>query len=313
MATAKEEWEEFQKQPYQPRAKVTVHEDFITLRIDDVKFVAKNPRVQPFNEYRYESPKDIMYFYYDWIMYRKNGKTWKRVHTAGVYEFGIMQCLEECIQELLDLNCRKHGIRTYFNHRKKDGTVVKSTTEFQAIYPFEISGMFNEDCFDFMKYYKTFTDCRGLMEFEFYDLSIMIGGNECGKTPFGAKFTGLLREDVEIVKQFAHEFMELTNRVTKEQVRRYLYDDSDDEYNYAKKVRVYLRDKYGITDWEDIFIRLHDEEYIFDEYIEYITGEKTVDELRCHEWHGEKRTMKEMLQVMPDYEAYLHILEDNHN
>lgn len=293
------------------RAKVTVHEDYVTLRIDDVKFIAKNPRVQPFNEYRYDSSKDIMYFYYDWMMYRKCERGWRRVHTGHVYEFGIMPYLESNIQDLLELDCRKRGIRTYFNERKKDGSVVKSKTEFQAIYPFEIAGMFNEDAFNFTKYYKTFTDCRGKMEFEFYDLSIFIGGNECGKTAFGAQFPGLSREDLGVIQRFANQFMELTNRVTKEQVNRYLDDDSDSEYNYAKQVRLHLLNKYGITDWKPIFVRLNDEEYVIDEYLEYINGEKSVDELRCHEWHGEQRTMAQMLQVMPDYEAYLHVLEDN--
>ncbi|MBQ8806433.1 MAG: hypothetical protein IJZ68_08270 [Bacteroidaceae bacterium] len=313
MDSIKEEWEEEMKKPYQPRAKVTVHQNYVTLRIDDVKFMLKNPRVQPYNEYKYESSKDIMYFYYDWAMYRKHDRGWRKVHVGGVYEFGIMNHLEKFLDELLELNCRKHGIRHYFNERQPDGTVVKSTSEFQAMYPMNISGMFMEDAFHFTKYYKTFTDCRGLMEFEFYDLTILFGGNECGRSAMGAHFDGLQREDVLVIKDFARAFMELTDRVTKEQVQRYLYDDSDDEYNYAKKVRLHLLEKYGITDWVPIFQRLHDEEYIFDEYMDYITGETPVEELRCHEWHGEKRTMAQMLQVMRDYEAYIHVLEDNHN
>lgn len=312
MATKKEKQKTQMPEPYKLRAKVTVHEDYVTLRIDDTKFIAKNPRVQPFHSYRYNSPKDIMYFYYDWIMYRKHERGWRRVHTSSVYEFGIMSCLEENIQELLDLDCRKKGIRTYFNRRNQDGTIVQSRTEFQAIYPFEIGGLFNEDVFNFTKYYKTFTDCRGKMEFEFYDLSIFIGGNECGKTALGVQFPHLAREDVEVVKQFAHEFMELTNRITKAQINRYLDDDVDSEYNYAKQVRLHLLNKYGITDWKPIFIRLNDEEYVIDEYLEYINGEKTADEIRCHEWHGEKRTMAQMLQVMPDYAAFMHVLDDNH-
>lgn len=299
------------KEKHTPRAKVTVHDDYITLRIDDMKFIAKNPRVQPFNEYRYNGPKSIMYFYYDWIVYRKQARGWRRMHTSSVYEFGIMQILEESIQELLNLDCRKLGIRTYFQERKRDGTITKSKTEFQAVYPYSIAGVFNEDVFDFVKYYKTFTDCRGRMEFEFYDLTILVGGNECGRTPIGAQFSGLMREDVEIVKQFASEFMKLTERVTKERIEAWLDSDSDDEYNYPKQVREHLLKKYEITDWKPIFIRLNDEEYVFEEYLEYINGKKTVDELKCHEWHGEQRTMAQMLQVMPDYEAYLHVLEDN--
>jgi hypothetical protein len=107
--------------------------------------------------------------------------------------------------------------------------------------------------------------------------------------------------------------MKLTERVTVERINNWLNSDKDDEYNYPKKVREHLLEKYGITDWQPIFIKLYGTEYVFDEYYDYITGEKTEDELRCHEWHGEQRTMQEMLKAMPDYEAYLHIIEDNHN
>lgn len=311
MATAKEKWAEMQKEPYKPRAKVTVHNDYITLRIDDTKFIAKNPRVQPFNEYRYRNKHDIMYFYYDWVVYRKRERGWRKLHTCSVYEFGVMPYLEDAVQELLDLDCRKKGIRTYFRERKKDGTTCLSKTEFQAVYPYTLDGSFHEDVFDFKKYYKTFTDCRGKMVFEFYDLNLMLGGNECGRTPIGVQFTGLLREDLEVIQQFAVEFMKLTEKVTVQRINEWLENDKDDEYNYPKQVRDHLKEKYGITDWKSIFIRLNDEEYIMDEYLEYINGEKAADELRCHEWHGNQRTMKEMLQVMPDYEAFLHVLEDN--
>lgn len=296
-----------------PRAKVTVHSNYVTLRIDDVKFIVKNPRVQPFNEYRYESAKDIMYFYYDWVMYKKNNRGWRKVHVGSVYEFGIMDHLESLIDAMLELDCKNKGIRHYFLERQPDGTLVENPEEFQAVYPVNMSGMFMEDAFHFIKNYKTFTDSRGLMEFEFYDLTVLFGGNECGQSAFGAHFDGLLREDVLVIKKFAHAFMEITDRITKEQVNSRLHDDSDDEYNYAKQVRLHLLNKYGITDWVPIFQRLYDSEYVIDEYLEYINGVKAEDELECHEWHGEQRTMKQLLQVMPDYAAYLHIIDDNKN
>lgn len=295
------------------RVKVTVHDNYVTLRIDDVKFIVKNPRVQPFCEYIYNGSHSIMYFYYDWVMYRKNEQGWRKVHTASVYEFGVMQYLEEYTQALLDIDCRNQGVRYYFNERQPDGTVVKSKTEFQASYPHDIAGMFDEDVFQFTKHYKTFEDCRGLMEFEFYDLAVFIGGDECGKSAFGARFTKLSREDVEQIKVFAHEFMEITNRITKAQVEARMNDDRDSEYNEPKIVRDYLKEKYGITDWRPIFEKICVSDYVLEEYIAYIKGELDVDDLQCNEWHGEKRKMPQLLQVMPDYEAYMYIIDDNRN
>lgn len=293
------------------RTKVTVHDDFITLRIDDVRLIFKQPNITPFHTYVYHDARDIMYFYYTLMMYQKRGKVWKKVHTARITEFGIMNHLARYIQELLDINCRKEGIRHYFNERKRDGTVVKSKTEFQAMYPFDIAGMFAEDAFNFTKYYKTFTDCRGKMEFEFYDLTISIGGNECGKSAFGVRFERLGREDLEIIKQFADECMKLSDRIAKENIERWITDDTDSPYNDPKIIRDHLKCEYGITEWRPVLEKMCTKEYVLDEYIDYITGKKQTHELRCHEWHGEERTMEEMLKVMPDYEAYLHIIDDN--
>ena len=53
------------------------------------------------------------------------------------------------------------------------------------------------------------------------------------------------------------------------------------------------------------------EEYVIDEFVDYITGQKTIDELRCNEWHGEQRRMPELLKTMKDYEAYCYIIDDN--
>jgi hypothetical protein len=224
-----------------------------------------------------------------------------------------MQYLEEYIQALLDIDCRNQGVRYYFNERQPDGTVVKSTTEFQASYPYDIAGMFDEDAFQFTKHNKTFEDCRGLMEFEFYDLAVFIGGNECGKSALGARFTKLSREDVEQIKVFAHEFMEITNRITKAQVEARMNDDRDSKYNEPKIVRDYLKEKYGITDWRPIFEKICVRDYVLEEYVAYIKGELDIDDLRCNEWHGEKRKMPQLLQVMPDYEAYMYIVDDNRN
>lgn len=293
------------------RTKVTVHENSVTLRIDDVKLIASEPEIQPFNTYIYKSPKDIMYFYYTLRMMQKQGSRWREIASTRVFEFGIMNHIEEHIDKILKLNTKKEGIRQYFQHRDSDGNMVTSKNEFIAVCPCGLEGMFEEDAMLFTKYYKTFYDMHGRKEFEYYDLNLMIGGNELGKSAVGAYFTGLHREDLECIREFAKEFMRIANEETKARIERYLTNDEESPYNDPKLVRDCLRKEHGITDWRPIFLKLSQEEYVLDEYIEYITGEKTEDELRCHEWHGEKRTMKQMLKVMPAHEAYMHIIDDN--
>jgi hypothetical protein len=283
-----------------------------TLKIGTFKLKASEPSIQPFNEYVYEDEKDIMHFYYTLEMYRKPyKKDWKKVISNRVYEFGIMAHVPEFLREVLDFDVDKNGLRHYFKERNNDGTVTESKTEYEAFYPFSLSGMFGEDRIEIQKRFRTFDDCRGHNEFELYDVNIFIGGNELGAQPYGVHFGSLEREDIEEMLKFYEGFMVMANKVAKENVETLLTNDEDNEYNDPKKVRDHLRVKYGIENWRPIFIKLSREDYVLDEYVDYITGKTPVENLRCHEWHGEQRDMKTMLETMKDYEAYMHIIDDN--
>lgn len=293
------------------RTKVKTKKDSCILQIDNIKLIAKNPSIQPFHEYIYNDTSDIMYFYYDLILKKKNYKgKWKTVAKTYVTEFGIMQNLAEAIKEVLSFDVKSKGI-IYHPAKKVNGYVLTSVDDYIAYYPFQIAGLLNEDRFEIIKEFKTFKDCRGINEFETYDLNIFIGGNELSKNPIGVHIPRLEKENLEKIILFANSFMDMASQKAKEEVQNTLSDETDDEYNYPKIVRDYLKSEHNIDDWKPIFLKLSTKEYVLEEFIEYITGNKTIDELGCHEWHNENRTIQELLKTLKDYEAYLHIIDDN--
>ena len=171
--------------------------------------------------------------------------------------------------------------------------------------------MLKEDCYNFVKKYRTFTDCRGLMEFELYDLNIAIGGNELGTSPIGFFVENLERKEVEQIKLFAQNFMNIASEEAKKCVNSYLYSDEDSEYNEPKIVREYLKEKHNIDNWVDIFLKISQKDYVLDAFVEYIKGKLKAEDVKCHEWHGENRSFSELLKTMKDYEAFLYIVEEN--
>lgn len=293
------------------RAQTTTGKNGVTLRIDNVLFIAKCPHVQPIHTYMYKDESDILYLSYDWEVYTKRGLKWKRIYAAGVYEFGILARLEKDIQKLLQIDCSKNGVRHYIHERQPDGTILENVEAYQAIYTYNVSGTFNEDGFHFVKYLNVSSNYQYSVEKEYYDLTILIGGDESGKIPFETFFPGLTCDDVKVIQQFAHEFTQIVNRVAKAQVEKAMRNKSNASGNYPKIVRDYLYQKYNITNWRPIFEKICQKEHVLTEYIEYITGQKPIHELRCHEWYGEQRNMQQMLQIMPDYRAYMHIIDEN--
>ena len=226
-------------------------------------------------------------------------------------EFGIMAQTSEFLKMVLEFDVNKNGLRWYFKERDKNDKIVDSKTEYEAFYPFNLSGMFNEDRIDIQKRFRTFDDCRGHNEFELYNVSLFIGGNELGNSAVGVHFDNLERKDIEKIIEFYDGFMNMANKIAKNNVEELLTSDEDNEYNDPKKVRDYLKKQYGIIDWRPIFLKLSKKDYVLDEYIDYITGNKKKEELKCYEWYGEGRDMQTMLETMKDYEAYMHIVDDN--
>ena len=283
-------------------SKTYVKNKQIILELQNIKLVAKDFQVQPFHTYIYNDKSDILHLYYTLDLYKKDYKgKWHSVTSSCITEFGVMAYLSDAIQELLDIDVKSKGI----------SRPMEDAEDFDGLFPVYVQGMLNEDCFHFVKHRRIFEDCRGQNDFEWYDLHIMIGGNELGNVPTGCYLSNLTRDDILVLKEFGDLFISEIDKQTKHEIKMMLVNEEDEEYNYPKIFREHLKEKYNVDDWQDAFIKLSIEEYIFDEYLDFITGKKDISELKCHEWHGKQRTMPELLKEMRDYEAYLHIYEDN--
>ena len=294
--------------------KVIKKENSVILRTTNFKIVASEPSIQPFHTYILNDKKDIFHFYYNLKMYRKPYKgKWEKVISSYVTEFGIMPYVADALNNILKSDVTKEGIVTHFKEKDNDGNTVVSKEEFEATKTFVLSGLLNEDRLEITKTIRVFNDCRGHNEFEYYDVNFIIGGSELGTLPIGASLLHLEKVDIEQIILFAETFVDMAIKKTQNSIENALNDDTESKYNTPKIVRDHLKKKYNIDNWRPIFLKLHTEEYIIDEYIDYITQKKDITQLKCHEWHGEKRNMQKLLETMKDFEAYLFILNDNRN
>lgn len=283
-----------------------------TLQIGSIKIKASHPKAQPFNEYIFESKKDIMYFYYDLtIKCQGFDSKWRVLAHTYVTEYGILLQLADALREVLDFDVKKKGTRDYLLRKNKDGETVVSKTEYCANRHFTFNGMLDEDCLEITKKIKVWKEKKEFKESESYDVNFFISWGEPSSAPIGTRFTNLSREEVEDIIAFADHFIEIAVAKTKKEVEKTLSDDSDDEYNYPKKVRDYLKEKYGIDDWRPIFLKLSTDEYVLEEFVEYITGQLSVSDLKCREKRNGGKSMEELFKTMDDYKAYLHIIDDS--
>jgi hypothetical protein len=98
----------------------------IVLEVNEHKIALSNPSVQPHNEYIYNSPKDIMHFYYDIAIFEDTNhynatrseeekqelieegenvnNVWKKKTETYVYEFGILPSIPEFIDSVLEFD-----------------------------------------------------------------------------------------------------------------------------------------------------------------------------------------------------------------
>lgn len=287
--------------------KVTVKENSVILQLENVKIEYSDPKIEPFNSYRLEDEEDIMYFYYDVIISKRNfDKKWETVVRGRAYDFGIAPYIERYINTVLNTDMTKDSVKQYYDKISKE--IDKN--EYTLSKQFELGGMLGEDTINIKRVYATFKDWRGHNEFEYYNVYFGTGGNDFDNTSTGLLITDLHREDIELIGEFGKKFMELAIKKQQAIIEKCLNGEFD--YDGDPKIfKEHLKNKYGITDWKDKFIKLADKEYIFNEYMSYIKGEKNIDELSCREWHGKERTAKQLLKRMKDYEVYLYLCEDN--
>lgn len=296
------------------RTKLKIKNNVCILRIDDVKLIAKNPYIQPVNPYIYNDKSDILYFSYDLILKQKTQKgKWKTIIKNYVTDFGIMPYVADAVSEILTFDVKQKGIVKYIE-KEVNGYTLTSIDDYAAFYPFRIAGLLNEDGIEILKTIKSLDSFKNKNEptsSEIYDLTIFMSDNNNSKNAKSVHFFGLEKEDLQNLIDFANSFMDIASQKAKEEVKDCLYNDTDDKDNYPKIIRDYLYKNYKIKEWEDVFLKLSTKEYVLEEFVDYILGNKNIENLECREWHDKERTMAELFETMKDYEAYLYIVDDN--
>ena len=113
------------------------------LEMGNIKLVASNPSITPFHTYKYNSQNDIMYFYYDLELFKKNHKNkWISFADSYVTEFGVMPYVSEIATEIINRDL------------EKEGNLVESKNDFDVTCKkydtfINLVGMFYEDQFVF--------------------------------------------------------------------------------------------------------------------------------------------------------------------
>ncbi len=183
------------------RINTTAHD--VSLYIDNVQLIVSNFTVIPFKAGHFYAAEDIMHCTYDLKLYILNHDTPQLLYQSTAYEFGALPCLEEHINRLLRANVLTDGM-----------CKCSDNGEIYGIICGHCYGFFHEDNYLIDKCYEKHDDGE---EFEWYDLTLSIGGDADCFTSYGAVFNHLQQEDIVALRDFAHECIELAKRIYAEE------------------------------------------------------------------------------------------------
>lgn len=254
--------------PYIDSEKIENRKYFV-LEIGNNRIVLSNPSIQPFNEFKCDSFKDVMYFYYDVDIQTKEDKIWKNIAKNGVYDFPALPSVPDMISHMLSYDMKKdYNKREYLY----DGFENKeSTTNYEIRKDVNLSGILCEDEYSLTKYYRFIKDNYNPnkdtwedTESVWYDLYVGINING-GQSTVGFKTVHLNEEELETVRLWAEKFLEYAVNMQKEAIDNWLCDiekgDIEDDSEYEKNVlEVYklLRKENNIEETRKLLIKLYD-------------------------------------------------------
>ena len=193
---------------------------------EGVRITISNPRIQPFDSYKFDSMKDKMYFYYNMTVerndnYKCGSPRWKNVCSQYVYESGVIQYLTEFINEICALDMEKEGHQSKYHTQK-----VYRCTDM-------LSGFCNEDNYEIARY-KNFETGR-----EYYDFTCLLGDLQISSNLLGVRFNLINKHDLKFIKKWSDEFVRHAEEVTRRQVRNELEFDRNNKKILNGKIYVY--------------------------------------------------------------------------
>ena len=199
---------------------ITAEDNACILEIDNVKIVAKNPRIALLRMQDGADPSNIVYFDYTLQISQKFANKWEQVVEGTITEAGAMPHLPRLLDQLLTLDVVKDGLKRLIEFPEMD----KMADNYECIYPFNIYGFFQEDNYRFTKCKTCLSDKSGTYQYETYDLSIFVKPN-AAQNPQGVFIEDLEREDIELIRNFAKIFMDIACQNPEEVIEKEIRND----------------------------------------------------------------------------------------
>lgn len=310
------------------------------LEINENRIILSNPRIQPFNEFYYESKKDILHFYYDLkIQYNANAicftymtdeerkkaeieegkmtqKNWVTIASGHVYEFGAILALPESIDNILNVDPDILGKREYFF--EENDKEERSTTDYESMYEISCTGMLEEDSYLIKKVHRHFEDCYdiktdriGPLDREWYEVYVGIGSESRNNT-MGFRCSSISKKELLVIKLWAEDFLELAEEETKTVINK-MFESEDDEYDCNPKwFREHIRNQYPdvFPKWKEMWIKLYREDFIREEYWNYVKG-NVIENPIFSTWDDKNKVVPlELIEKgVPDWEAYMKAID----
>lgn len=205
------------------------------LERENFRITLSKPHVTPFHCYKFETMEDAMYFYYDMtieenVNYKCDAPKWKIVSNEYVYEFGMIPSLPTFVNEIQKMDIERMGKE------------IKNEYRHQFVFHDILSGFCDEDNYELFKY-KNMNN-----GFEWYDFACFFGNSQMSSNLLGVRFTMLNKYDLNIIKEWAQNFLDYTEMVTRKHVKEKLEKDSSNKEIKNGKLYVYQDNEKTIID-----------------------------------------------------------------
>lgn len=290
------------------------------LEMHENRIILSNPVIQPFNEFHYESEKDILHFYYDMRIETcpnyyavKNVKetkpNWVLTAAESVYEFGIMPFLAEFIDTMIqNVDPDLYGKKVYFR------TDINENDEanYRTSYTEECGDILREDEYVITKRHIHYDDFNKKGEYDKYEYDLYIGiGSGIRNNTTGFRVTELSGEELYVVKEWALSFMDYTREQTQKGIELRFESEQNENDSDPAWLKKHMEKNYpdDFKKWRKIWVELYSFNFIRNEYWRFVKGEEIREPL-FSKWKGEKVIAQDLIKNgMKDWEAYLRLVD----
>lgn len=301
------------------------------LEVNENRIILSNPDIQAINEFKYEGPQDILYFYYDtkiqfntnyfytdWMTEQEKEErdkedeitrqpNWVTLIKDRVTEFSSILDLVEVIKVLKEIDPDQKMQKQYFYDRdgKQDPDHYRTSFELSAV------GFIEEEAYVLKKYhehYITYDDEKDKdIEVDRYWYSVYFGiGNENKENTVGFLADRLTNEDLDEIVAWVDDFMELAKQITHKKIESWYRSNEDQYYCDPAWFREHMKEKYpeDFENWKEIWADLYDYTPVLEEYFNYVK-EREIKQPFRNEKDQYETILDEIKAGEKDWKAYL--------